>query len=222
MTLIPRKNDMNNNSNEQPKVRRSTKKIERHPYLDALRNSYFIPNILTIFAWVAILYCGMTYLAPHGGGIFMVPVANVFSVILIALVIYSLSDVSLESIIVGIIQGIGDKPVEVDLEGIERSREKSRELTKEKEARAKEISAMAEKDRSNSSYGGKTFNEMQKEKRRADAYKNADPEFIVTYKSKGGAWVKDIVRGRDKAEVYNRYKYNPMVEVMGGVTGINE
>lgn len=53
-------------------------------------------------------------------------------------------------------------------------------------------------------------------------YAKADPEFIVSYKSKGGCWVNEIVRGRDKAEVLNRFRHNPMVEQMGGVVGVDE
>ena len=66
------------------------------------------------------------------------------------------------------------------------------------------------------------FNTKQKEARKAAAYAKADPEFEVSYRSKGGCWVRDIVRGRDKAELLNRYRNNPMVEYVGGVYGVLE
>jgi hypothetical protein len=106
------------------------------------------------------------------------------------------------------------------------------EMKEDKEKYSKEYEAKIEKARRENGYyntvngaskdDGKDFNTRQKEARKAAAYAKADPEFEVTYKSKGGCWVRDIVRGRDKAEVLNRYRHNPMVEVMGGVTGILE
>jgi len=69
---------------------------------------------------------------------------------------------------------------------------------------------------------GKDFNTRQKKARRAAAYAKADPEFIVDYKSVGGAWVRDIVRGRDKGEVLARFRKSPTVQYMGGVMGIYE
>lgn len=66
------------------------------------------------------------------------------------------------------------------------------------------------------------FNTRQKEERRARAYEKADPEFEISYRSTGGCWVRDIVRGRDKAELMARYKKNPMVLYVGAVVGLEE
>lgn len=122
--------------------------------------------------------------------------------------------------IMSFIGGFADIDSEKIMAGIEEDKEKY----------SREYEAKIEKARRESGYyeslkkqdDGKDFRTKQKEKRIADAYAKADPEFEVTYKSKGGCWVKDIVRGRDKAEVYNRYKFNPMVEYVGGVYGVLE
>ena len=110
------------------------------------------------------------------------------------------------------------EPSNITFEDLEKSRQRDAQKHQETADRcAKYYEKKADTD-------VRDFNTKQKEARKAAAYAKADPEFEVSYKSRGGCWVREIIRGRDKAEVYNRYKYNPMVDPKGGiiVTGIYE
>lgn len=232
MTLIPRKDDMNYDNNyEQPRVKTASRKAPRpNKWIKLMDETNVIGGLAILFVWGTgfldfFTYPGFDLSHPSTTGLACPPLAITCTIISAILLIvgFMSSGITFYDIVKGIMSFIGGfTELEFDPDSIEKSREKDHQRILEKEARAKEIQGYAEKASNSGNCGGKTFNEMQKEKRKADAYKNADPEFIVTYKSKGGCWVKDIVRGRDKAELYARYKCNPMVEQMGGVVGIYE
>lgn len=121
--------------------------------------------------------------------------------------------------IIGFFAGTGNIP-EFDWDKMQEDKKEYSRTQQEKEDRAAQM--WDKVNSANKPSDGKTFNQRQKEEKRQKAYAKADPEFIVSYKSKGGCWVNEIVRGRDKAEVLNRFRCNPMVDQMGGVVGVDE
>jgi len=182
----------------------------------------FFGGLFVLIFYLSIFVNLFTFMASDGF-LHSVPLAITLDVIVGIVLISALIEAGglnfILQCIMSFIGGFAD-PSNVTLEDIEES--KRRDAKKYQET-ADRCAKMWDKVHSaNKPSDGKDFNTRQREKRKADAYASADPEFIVTYKSRGGCWVKDIVRGRDKAEVYNRYKFNPMVEYVGGVYGVLE
>ena len=224
MTLIPRKDEYNNEQpQEHPRVAIDRSWKFHTNWGRVAEETNFFGGLFVLIFYLSIFVNLFTFMASDGF-LHSVPLAITLDIIVGIVLISALVEAGgFNFILQGIMSFIGgfaDVDSEKIMAGIEEDKEKY----------SREYEAKIEKARRESGYyeslkkpnDGEDFNTRQKNARKAAAYASADPEFIVTYKSKGNCWVKDIVRGRDKAEVYNRYKFNPMVEIMGGVTGIYE
>lgn len=243
MTYIPRKDEYDNNNDNskenEEKVRWSESWVAKKSWIDIIDESGVIGGICTLFAYFTIFYNVISapdfrYLfkarpAWYSQGLGIAEVAVVCDIILLFLIIVSMREngITPKTILIQILHFIGSfgKPLTE-----EQKRDILNKMEEDRKNYRNDYDAQIEKARRENGYyeslkkpdDGKDFNTRQKEERRARAYEKADPEFEVTYRSKGGCWVRDIVRGRDKAEVLNRYRHNPMVEQMGGVVGIEE
>jgi len=224
MTLIPRKDEYNN---EEPQplekcvIDRSWKFHTN--WSRVAEETNFFGGLFVLIFYLSIFVNIFTFMTSDGF-LHSVPLAVTLDVIVGIVLISALVEAGgfnfILQCIMSFIGGFADVDSEQIMAGIEEDKEKY----------SREYEAKIEKARRESGYyealkkpnDGMDFNTRQKAARKAAAYASADPEFIVTYKSKGNCWVKDIVRGRDKAELLNRYRNNPMVEIMGGVTGIYE
>jgi len=222
--LIPKKNDIENYEPVKKAVP-PTEKVNK--WVKMADETNCIGGLAALFGYFTLFMNVITFPCLFGAseqGLASVPVTLVCDVILALLIVASLKKMGFnyEMLIEGVMSFIGSfsEPSNITFEELEEDRRKDAQRRQETADRCSQYWDKVNSSRNNDD--GKDFNTRQKEARRAAAYAKADPEFIVDYKSVGGAWVRDIVRGRDKSEVLSRFRKSPTVLYMGGVMGIYE
>lgn len=222
MTYIPRKDEYQNNEEPYAQNQRTSQDID---LIELLKQPKFISAMGWIlgngFIWINGLSMYSSFSSPVMK-VLQVIINSFFAVLITVNVLNYFLEKGFRGFLADIINFIANffGDIKVDPDAIKKSIEDDARKYNERVEQSKKDYGYYESLKKPDD--GKDFNTRQKEERRARAYAKADPEFEVSYKSKGGAWVRDIVRGRDKAEVLNRYRHNPMVEIMGGVVGIDE
>jgi len=219
MTLIPWKNDIENYE--------SIKKVVPPPpqvnkWVEMADETNFFGGLFVLIFYLSVFVNLFTFMASDGF-LHSVPLAITLDIIVGIVLISALVEAGgfnfILQCIMSFIGGFAE-PSSVTFEDIEEDRR--RDAKKQQEISDRCAQMWDKVNSANKPSDGMDFNTKQKEKRKAAAYAKADPEFLVDYKSVGGAWVRDIVRGRDKGEVLARFRESPTVQYMGGVMGIYE
>jgi len=224
MTLILRKNDI---ENSEPEKKAAPQEEKVNKWVKMADKTNFIGGLATLFGYFTLLMNVITFpcfLGASEKGLASVPVTLTCDIILALLIVASLKEMGFnyEMLIEGVMSFLGGfaEPTSLTLEDLEESRRRDVQKRQETEDRCSQYWDKVNSSRNNDNE--KDFNTRQKEARKAAAYAKADPEFLVSYKSKGGCFVNEIIRGRDQAEIYTRFKYyNPMVQYIGFVAKID-
>lgn len=224
MTYIPRKDEYNNQQAQQQRSKSTGKKVDWARVIEESRIEEAFLTLCFLGAfWLHLLTMGSESCWHSLDGLKYFCDAIVL-IVLGTNVLNYFTEKGFSGFIVDIIYAIGgtfcDVFSRIDPDEVKKSAEEDIRKYNERVEQSKKDSGYYESLKKPEDT--RDFNTKQRDERRARAYAKADPEFEVSYKSKGGCWVRDIVRGRDKAEILNRYRKNPMVEYMGGVVGIDE